>query len=89
MLWGDAREDWDGATIADPRVIHFWDGERIIGQWFAKEIDGYEGVAWDIYYLYGPEAVWDSVASPLVGAGGTIIHEHEKLAMEISALIEK
>jgi hypothetical protein len=25
MLWGDAREEWNGTTLPDPRAIHFWD----------------------------------------------------------------
>jgi hypothetical protein len=89
MLWGDAREEWNGTTMPDPRVTHFWDGETQIGQWFAKQVDGYDGVAWDAYYLYGPNAVWASVPSPLVGSGGTIYAERETLATQVSTLLEK
>ena len=32
MLGGDSRDDWDGRTMPDPRVIHFWDGEYVAGQ---------------------------------------------------------
>jgi hypothetical protein len=87
MLGGDAREMWDGNTMPDPRVKHFWDGEYILGQWFAKEVDGYEGIAWDIYYLYGPEATWESVPSPLIAEGGTIYGERKTLEMKLSTLM--
>ena len=87
MLGGDSRERWDGSTMPDPRVIHYWDGERTIGQWFAKEIDGYEGIAWDTYYLYGPDATWNSVPSPLRGSGGTIYGERERLKTQIQTLL--
>ena len=80
---------WNGTTMPDPRVIHFWDGEQAIGQWFAKEVDGYDGTAWDVYYLYGPDATWENVPAPLVGSGGTIIREREKLEMEVRALTGK
>jgi len=89
MLAGDAREEWDGNTMPDPRVMHFWDGERAIGQWFAKEVEGYRGVSWDTYYLYGPDAKWESVPSPLVGSGGPIISEQAALKKQVSPLLEK
>jgi hypothetical protein len=52
-------------------------------------VDGYQGVAWDMYYLYGPDAVWESVPSPLVGSGGTIYREREVLMTQVSKLLER
>jgi len=89
MLWSDSREMWNGTTMPDPRVTHFWDGEHAIGQWFAKEIDDYEGIAWDAYYLYGPEATWETVPSPLVSSGGTIYGQRETLEMQVRTLLKK
>ena len=88
MLGGDSRDDWDIRSMPDPRVMHFWDGEYIVGQWFAKQVDGYEGIAWDIYYLYGPDATWDSLPSPLVGSGRTIYGERETLKIQLDSLVE-
>jgi len=89
MLWGDARERWNGMTMPDTRVIHFWDGDLRVGQWFAKQVDGSEGVAWDVYYLYGSEATWETVPTPLVASGGTIHGERETLDMQVRTLLEK
>lgn len=89
MLWGDARARWNGNTMPDPRVTHFWDGEHVIGQWFAKEIDGYDGIAWDTYYLYGPNTTWETVPAPLEGSGGTIYGERESLEMQVRTLLEQ
>ena len=89
MLWSDSRSMWNGTTMPDHRVMHFWDGERVIGQWIAKEIDGYEGISWDSYYLYGPDAVWESIPVPLVSSGGTIYDEREGLKLQVSTLLEK
>ena len=89
MLAGDAREEWDGNTMPDPRVIHFWDGDRQVGEWFAEEVEGYRGVSWDTYYLYGPDAKWETTPSPLVGSSGTIIQEREQLEMQIQDLFGK
>ena len=89
MLWSDSREKWDGTNMPDNRVIHYWDGERVIGQWFAREIDDYEGVAWDVYYLYGPDATWETVPTPLLASGRTIYGERETLEMRMHTLLGK
>jgi len=89
MLGGDAREKWDGTTMPDTRVTHFWDGELQVGQWFAEQVEGYRGVSWDTYYLYSPDAKWETMASHLVGSGGTIYDEREALKMQLSTLLEK
>jgi hypothetical protein len=89
MLWSDARALWNGRTIPDARVTHFWDGERAIGQWFARHIEGYEGIVWDAYYLYSPDATWETTPSPLSASGGTIYAERENLEMQIRSLLEK
>ena len=80
--------DWDGSTRPDSRVMHFWDSDFRIGQWFAKNADGYDGVAWDIYYLFGPEATWETIPSPFAGSGITIYSECEQLQMQISPLLK-
>jgi hypothetical protein len=89
MLGGDSREDWDAQTMPDSRVLHFWDGEYVAGKWFAHEVDGYQGIAWDVYYLYGPDAVWETIPSLLVDSGGTIYRNREMLMTQVSALLGK
>jgi len=89
MLAGDARDEWNGITMPDPRVTHFWDGEMEIGQWFARHVDGYQGIAWDVYYLYGPDAKWEAIPAPVAGSGSTIYGEREALKMQVATLLEK
>jgi hypothetical protein len=89
MMGGDAREDWDGSTLPDPRVMHFWDGDFKVGQWFAKNVDGDDGIAWDIYYLFGPEATWETIPSPFAGSGVTIYSEREQLQRQINIVLGK
>jgi hypothetical protein len=81
MLGGDSLDAWDGRTMPDPRVSHFWDGEYLTGQWFAREVDG--------YYLYGPDATWETVPSALIGSGGTIYHERETLKAQLLKLLKE
>jgi hypothetical protein len=87
MLWTDRRNSWNGTNMPDPRVVHFWDGEREVGQWFAEHVDGYEGVAWNVYYLYRSDAVWERVPSSLADSGGTIIAEYETLERHVQRLL--
>ena len=89
MLGGDAREKWNGLSMPDNRVTHFWDGELQVGQWFAENVEGYKGVSWDTYYLYGPNAKWETTASQAVGSGGTIFDKREALKMQVTTLLEK
>ena len=83
------RDKWDDATLTDDRVREYWDVDLGISRWFASQVDGIHGLSWDMYYLYGPDAVWDTVPLPLVGSGGTIIAERDSLAAEVEMLLDK
>ena len=86
MLLGDSREGWDSSVLPDPRVAHFWDGQRLLGHWFAAQ-GGADGVTWDHYWLYGPTARWDTTPGPLVGDGGPIIAQADQLRQQIGPLL--
>ena len=88
MLRGDGYQEWNGNTMPDNRVIHYWDGEMEVGQWFAQEVDGYQGIAWDAYYLYGPDATWEDLPSPLIGSGPLNDREREPLNQQVSSLVK-
>jgi hypothetical protein len=75
--------------MPDNRVMHFWDGETLIGEWFAEEVEGYRGIAWDVYYLFGPDATWDKIPAPMIGSGGTIYGEREALREQVNTLLGK
>jgi hypothetical protein len=89
MLWRDARDRWNGNTMPDARVTHFWDGEMQVGEWFAEEVEGYRGVSWDTYFLYGPDGKREAVPTSLIASGGTICAEREALKIQESTLLEK
>ena len=89
MLPTITRDTWDATIMPDGRVKHFWDGELDAARWFAREVDGYEGVSWDMYYLYGPDAEWETVPTPLIDSGGTIYREREALRTQVSSLLAK
>ncbi len=60
MLSGDSRDLAERLSqkADDPRVVHqSWDGEKISGKAWQQLLD-LQGVAWDVYFLYGPDAEW-------------------------------
>jgi hypothetical protein len=87
MVPGDTRRAWESRVLADPRVIHLWDEKRLTGQWFAEHIGGYRGISWDIYYVYGPEARWGVIPSPLRSQGRPIYHQGGALRTSLLPLL--
>ena len=75
-------------VLPGTRVIHFWDDDALTSDWFASEVDHSVGPAWDVYYLYSPEAKWSSIPKPLVSSGGTVIGQSAALKEAITPLLQ-
>jgi hypothetical protein len=74
-------------VFPDPRVVQYWDGSALTSEWFAKNVDHSPGPAWDVYYLYGPDATWTEVPEPIVSSGGSIIGQGSALKQAITPLL--
>ena len=88
MLAGDGRQMTDRRLFSDPRAANFWDAGRVVGRWFASNVDGYEGIAWDQYYLYGADAQWADKPSPLLSEGGPLIGSRGDLEAALTPLLK-
>jgi len=92
VLAGDDKSAWRSDLLTDDRVIELWDSDRTLGQWFPQQEEYKELVfgplAWDIYFLYGPDATWGNIPSPLVSSGHTIISSRKGLERDITPLLE-
>lgn len=91
VLPSDSRDNWTSDIMPDPRVSHFWDEDQLIGKWFPKQ-EGYSdldcgNLAWDIFFLYSPDAQWDSTPGPLVATGSPIIRQSARLSESIAPLL--
>jgi hypothetical protein len=84
MLFGDSRGAWTGDGLVDPRVRHFWDEQKAVGNWFSANVTHRGGTTWDFYALYPPEA--RDLATP-ASMGGTIIGRHSRLESTIAPLL--
>ncbi len=80
MLPGDSRDLVDRKLLSDRRVTNYYDPGRLIGSWFAANVDSGRGIVWDAYFLYGRDASWVSAPGPLLSSGSTVIGASSDLA---------
>jgi len=92
MLPTDSRFTRRESLLADPRVVHLWDRDKAVGRWFATyrgpQNDCFMGdVAWDLFYLFGPDARWGERPDSLVACAGPVIEQSGKLADAIRPFV--
>lgn len=59
------------ALLPDPRVRHFWDGDRVVGRAF-QPVLGSSEPAWDVWMLFDRSATWEKTPVP-----GLWAHQHK------------
>jgi hypothetical protein len=93
MYPGDAREQWSANLLTDPRVVHFWDEQKIVGTWFGKQhpeyLKGGQSAVWDAFILYGAEARWQESISHRLSMGRTIVAKREDLRQSLLPLLKQ
>ena len=78
----DERSAIDESILRDPRVHQYWDSEGITGTYFAdNDLGGLgaSGFVYDVFYVFGGDATWQSDPAPLGAAGGPVLFEGERL----------
>jgi hypothetical protein len=73
--------------LTDPRVRHFWDEQKLVGDWYSANVTHQNGTTWDFYALYGPDATWSSEPPRALSQGGPIIGRRDQLQAAISPLL--
>ncbi len=53
--------------LPDPRVIHSWDPDRILGRCLSQTLNLKASIAWDVYLIYSPDHRWMSELPPAPG----------------------
>lgn len=88
MLPADRRPAIKTSLMSDARVAHYWDGEQLIGKWFAVRGGEPGKVAWDIYFLYDKDAEWDPNLESVKSWGRPIIKVKDKLEADFLKLVQ-
>ncbi|MFN7943811.1 MAG: hypothetical protein U0Z53_00415 [Blastocatellia bacterium] len=90
MYHGDARSKWPAGLLSDPRVVHFWDEQKLVGTWFGRHPDylNSDKVLWDAFLIYGAESSWTDKPSHLIGMGHTIVARREDLRNKLAPLLK-
>jgi len=52
------------SKLPDPRLLHSWDPDRILGSLLSQTLNLKRSVAWDVYLLYPPEHRWTDELPP-------------------------
>ena len=86
VLAGDASATVDSRLLNDRRVTNFWDASRAVSSWFSAHVTDQPGITWDAYFLYGPDATWDSVPAALASSGSPVIGSRDSLAADFKRL---
>ena len=80
--------------MPDVRVTHYWDGDRIIGRWFAEYAGADRGglvfhSLWDRHFLYSSAADWQSnrISELYLDTGYPIVYHSEDLELRILELL--
>ncbi len=90
MFPGDSRSNWPNDLLTDPRGVHLWDEQKIIGTWYVKhpEYCNSNYVLWDAFLIYGREAYWEDKPSHFIGMGRPIISKREELRSKLLAILQ-
>jgi hypothetical protein len=88
VLAGDASATVDTRLMTDRRVTNLWDPNRKVSGWFSQHVTNQPGITWDAYFLYGPDASWDSGPAPLASSGSPVIGSRDSLATDFKRLEE-
>ena len=84
----DSRAEWDGSVLADRRVDHFWDPDRVVREALAAQGDAQESRAHlDQFFVFGPEANWAGSPSGLLETGRSILGRSDEVRKALTPLL--
>jgi len=101
MYPGDARSKWPSALLTDPRVLHYWDDQRISGTRYLDQLPALmdrrapatlppaADAMWDAFFVYAPGDRWKSPVPLPVTWGYPIMVTHEHLLRHVEMLLTK
>lgn len=67
-------------VLVDERVRQFWDNDRLVSDEVGRVAGAGEGLAWDVYLVFGPDATWNRRLPAPLGTGAPVVVQIEALA---------
>lgn len=67
-------------VLVDERVRQFWDDDRLVSDEVGRVAGAGEGLAWDVYLVFGPDATWNRRLPAPLGTGAPVVVQIEALA---------
>jgi hypothetical protein len=101
MYPGDARSKWPDSLLIDPRVLHYWDEDRISGKQYLTHLPAMldrrapetmtpsADAMWDAYYVYPRGEHWRGPVPLPASWGYPIMVTREQLVEQADALLKK
>jgi hypothetical protein len=98
---GDARSKWPATLLTDPRVLHYWDDERILGTRYLAHLPAMLGrrapetmppeadALRDAFFVYAPGDHWQDLVPLPISWGYPIMVTHEHLLRQVEASLAK
>lgn len=66
-------------VLVDERVRQFWDNDRLVSDEVGRLAGADEGLAWDVYLVFGPDATWDRRLPAPLGSGAPVVVQIDAL----------
>ena len=98
MYPGDAPAKWPPAILTDPRVVHYWDQQRVLGTAYLSGLPAMldrraqatmpptADAMWDAYFVYAPGTAWQNPVPIPVSWGYPIMVTRDELVADLDAL---
>jgi hypothetical protein len=88
MIPTDSRWLRQRRWLDDPRVVHFWDEEKLAGRFYAEHVTRAGDVEWDAFFLYRPDASWAESPPEAMSWGRPIRNEKKRLLGALSPFLD-
>jgi len=74
-------------VAVDPRASHYWDDDQIVSHALADAF-GADGLVWDAFYAFDPEATWTERPPTPLSSGAPVVAEIAQLEASLEPYLE-
>jgi hypothetical protein len=90
VLGPDSSSQVNSSLLDDARVIQYWDSDGDVSAFLTENADQLdlpaEGLFWDAYLLFGPDADWEEIPTDLIAWGAPVVTNIDGLTKQLDDL---